>query len=220
MPHGVPVPFRKGQYLAITAGKGVHILQHRAVMETHLGRPLHAWETVHHINGVTTDNRLENLELWVRRQPSGQRIEDLLDWAREVFVEENLPLPSEPSTSAVFQPLSIPAKFRTQTNLGRKYERNILALASGGASYELSKATGSIARGKGYKYISRDSRNISVHRVVYAAFLGRPLEPHENVHHLNGVRDDNRIENLELWLTFQPTGVRAVDMARSLLAAY
>ena len=49
------------------------------------------------------------------------------------------------------------------------------------------------------------------HRVVMEQVLSRPLAPNEQVHHINGVKDDNRPANLELWHRSQPNGVRRED---------
>jgi len=70
----------------------------------------------------------------------------------------------------------------------------------------------------GYIYLldnshpNRNSKNrIAEHIVVLENSIGRLLLPHENVHHKNGIRDDNRIENLELWTISQPKGQRVED---------
>jgi len=73
-----------GKLRRITANTGV-ALEHVVVMSRHLGRPLYDDENVHHKNGVRTDNRLENLELWVKPQPTGIRVADAITWAREVL---------------------------------------------------------------------------------------------------------------------------------------
>lgn len=82
--HGYKVVSIPPEERHLSGGK-TNMAEHRLVMATHLGRPLAADENVHHINGIRTDNRLENLELWSTSQPSGKRVVDLLEYAQVIL---------------------------------------------------------------------------------------------------------------------------------------
>lgn len=77
--------YHKKGYVMVRYPGGKYKMQHVSVMEEALGRELLPGENVHHKNGNRSDNRPENLELWVTAQPSGQRPEDLVAYAKEIL---------------------------------------------------------------------------------------------------------------------------------------
>lgn len=75
----------------------------------------------------------------------------------------------------------------------------------------------------GYVRITINGRSTAEHRWIMEQYLGRSLLPQETVHHKNGDKADNRLENLELWSSSHPAGQRIEDKvtwAKAILETY
>ena len=73
----------------------------------------------------------------------------------------------------------------------------------------------------GYKIIRKNRKYWLEHRYIMTNYLGRPLKTNEQIHHKNGIRHDNRLGNLELWIKpSQPNGQKFSDILKFLCDNY
>ncbi len=70
----------------------------------------------------------------------------------------------------------------------------------------------------GYRIVTVDGVKWKEHRYVMGQVLGRELRVDEDVHHRNGIRSDNRPENLEVWV--RSPGQRVADLVTFVVSHY
>lgn len=170
-------------------------MEHRHVMECHLGRALERTEVVRHVNGDRSDNRIENL---VIDSLGGGFVNK---YGHRILHIKGRRIPEH--------------RYVMESHLGRELLPNEVVYHINGDRLDNRVANLRLEvqdqPENEYKVLTIKGRTIGEHRLVMERHLGRELHPQEFVHHKNGDRKDNRLDNLELWTRSHPHGQRVED---------
>ena len=209
------------------------VLVHRLVCHEFHGLPPSELHTVDHINRIRDDNRAENLR-WADKSQQRLNTEDPIRIIRKVVSIENGQITKEYTKEEALKVLS-----RTAATFNRGlYVDNILwiyydslpiegevwlpIIITGNQRYVSNMGRVMFDNGRktyghencqGYKILGTDIAQCPVHRLVATAFI-RAINQGEVVNHKNGIKYDNRIENLEI-VTQQANMLHSTYLGRS-----
>ena len=88
--------------------------------------------------------------------------------------------------------------FRPKCNTSTYCSRKCFFKSKKGKQSKLKNTGKGWINGSGYDSIKIDGKTYLKHRIIMELHIGRKLLPKEAVHHINGIKTDNRIENLQI----------------------